>query len=422
MNMLDMTMPDTLSDEQKKKVLTAVGQGETLIKALQDAVPDDVRGKLTTAVSGILQTRGSNLKFDKLLSREHMPDVAPGLHSKGLEKVRLTKAKCDEDVHSLDQKKVINDPVDGSTKVDQNSDKPPADVESEEQSLEILEKPNDKHVLGVSKAQSSDKENVTESNANEEFSSVSKGPSGTQDMVAEQMKMERESGEGESDPIEENKKHKDDFSTDQKMSEADFTEDTSSAASPASATQVTESEAENSPIKEEKGRISNPSLNSGDPPRFSVSQALDALTGFDDSTQVAVNSVFHVIEDMIDQLEVEKDNKYEANSENNPSEVNGIEEVKELTEGSVSKTHLEKNEHKSGRRVDARSNTSRQSSNSDGTLLNDSAGSGNKYNQRHYAHGDHNSSSSDKNLPRRQFGLEIKTVLSLLLENLQRVL
>ncbi|KAL0374620.1 UNVERIFIED_CONTAM: hypothetical protein Sradi_3377700 [Sesamum radiatum] len=380
MNMLDMTVPDTLSDEQKKKVLTAVGQGETLIKALQDAVPDDVRGKLTTAVSGILQTHGSNLKFDKLLSLEHMPDVAPGLNSKGLEKVGLKKAKSDEDVHSLDQKKGINDPVDASTKVDHNSDKPPADIELEEQSLETLEKSNDtsmyestgnhernshnledvslndvgnsletEQVLGVSKAQSSDKENVTESNANQEFSSVSEGPGGTQDMVSEQEKIERESCKGESDPVEENKKHKDDFSTDQKMSETDFTEDKSSAPSPASGTQVMENEAENSPSKEEKGQISNPSQNSGDPPRFSVSQALDALTGFDDSTQVAVNSVFHVIEDMIDQLEVEKDNKNEANSENNANEVNGIEE--------------------------------------------------------HYAHGDHNSNSSDENHTRRQFGL-----------------
>ncbi|XP_011094018.1 uncharacterized protein LOC105173836 [Sesamum indicum] len=423
MNMLDMTMPDTLSEEQKKKVLTAVGQGETLIKALQDAVPNDVRGKLTTAVSGIVQTHGSNLKFDKLLGLEHMPDVAPGLNSKGLEKVGLKKAKCDEDVHSLDQKKEINDPVDGSMEVDRNSDKPPAEIELEEQSLEIIEKPNDtsmyessgnhgsnshnvenvnlndmgnsletEQVLTVSKAQSSDEENVTESNAN-------------QDMVADQKKMEREIGKGESDPIEENKMHKDNFPTDQKMSEANFIEDKSSAPSPASGTQVMENEAENHPSKEEKGQISNPSQNSGDPPGFSVSQALDALTGFDDSTQVAVNSVFHVIEDMINQLEVEKDNKNEADSENNASEVNGIEEVKELTEGSVSKTHLQKNEHKSGRRVDARSNTSRQSGNSNGTLLYDSLGSGNKYNQQHYARGDHNSNSSDKNHTRRQFGL-----------------
>ena len=40
---------------------------------------------------------------------------------------------------------------------------------------------------------------------------------------------------------------------------------------------------------------------------FSVSQAFDALTSMEDSKQVAVNSVFGVIEDMMTQLEVEKE-------------------------------------------------------------------------------------------------------------------
>ncbi|KAI9083203.1 hypothetical protein K1719_034735 [Acacia pycnantha] len=42
---------------------------------------------------------------------------------------------------------------------------------------------------------------------------------------------------------------------------------------------------------------------------FRVSQALNASTGIDDSTQVAVNSVFGVIENMISQLEESSDNK-----------------------------------------------------------------------------------------------------------------
>ena len=42
-------------------------QGETLVKAWQDAVPEDVREKLTTAVTGILHTQGTNLSFNGLL-------------------------------------------------------------------------------------------------------------------------------------------------------------------------------------------------------------------------------------------------------------------------------------------------------------------------------------------------------------------
>ncbi|KAK7285904.1 hypothetical protein RJT34_20689 [Clitoria ternatea] len=58
-NMLDVTVPGTLTKERTTKVLTAVGQGEPLMKALQDAVPEDVHGKLTAVVTGILHARGS---------------------------------------------------------------------------------------------------------------------------------------------------------------------------------------------------------------------------------------------------------------------------------------------------------------------------------------------------------------------------
>ncbi|KAI3443511.1 hypothetical protein Pfo_000176 [Paulownia fortunei] len=417
MNMLDMTMPDTLSDEQKKKVLNAVGQGETLIKALQDAVPEDVRGKLTTAVSGILHSHGSNLKFDKLLRLGQIPDVASGLNSKALEKNRLAKANGDEDVHSLDPKKMINDHGDGSPKVDHSYDKPPGDMELEKQSSEISQKPNDTGMYqstsnhgssspDIEKLNLNDMGNASEINANQEISSMFEGPGGAEDIVADQKKVERESDKGQSDPMEENNKLKNDFSTDQdKMSEACHTEDKSSVPSPASETQVVENEAENNQRKEEKDPTSISSQNTADPPHFSVSQALDALTGFDDSTQVAVNSVFHVIEDMIDQLEVEKDNENEVNNENNTSEVNGIDEVKELSEGSVSK-NLTKNDHNSARKMDIRSNASTQSGDSDGTLLYDPAGSGYKNKQQHYAHGEHNSNSSETNNTRSQLGAE----------------
>ncbi|KAJ7956028.1 putative Alpha/beta-Hydrolases superfamily protein [Quillaja saponaria] len=84
MNMLDITMPGTLTEEEKKKVLTAVDQGKTLVKALQDAVPEDVRGKLTDSVTGILQAKGTNLKFNGLLSAAHVPNMSSG--SKNQEK------------------------------------------------------------------------------------------------------------------------------------------------------------------------------------------------------------------------------------------------------------------------------------------------------------------------------------------------
>lgn len=39
------------------QVLTAVGEGETILTALQEAVPEDVRGNMATAVTGAVQAR-----------------------------------------------------------------------------------------------------------------------------------------------------------------------------------------------------------------------------------------------------------------------------------------------------------------------------------------------------------------------------
>ncbi|GER41737.1 alpha/beta-Hydrolases superfamily protein [Striga asiatica] len=354
MNMLDMTMPDTLSDEQKKKVLNAVDQGETLIKALQDAVPEDVRGKLTTAVSGILQNQGSNVKFDKLSSLGKIPDVASRVDS------NFTRPKTNdrENVDTLDQKSGVDDPRDGIDQVDLGSEKP---LEVEKQSSEDLRRSNDTEThqltskLGLEGSDSgkmnindaggfSDNEqlsrgsateisdrDVPEINANEESSNIEEPGGGADKIIADHKKEESENRKNELDSMEENIKQKTDLSNDQnEMSESYATEDKSSAPSPDAETQGVENKAESNQRKEDKGPTPVLSEDKGDSPRFSFSQALDALTGFDDSTQVAVNNVFHVIEGMIDQLEVEKDNENEVNNVNDISEVNEVDKVKGL--------------------------------------------------------------------------------------------
>ncbi|KAL3830071.1 hypothetical protein ACJIZ3_018873 [Penstemon smallii] len=395
-NMLDITMPEILSDEQKKKVLSAVGQGETLIKALQDAVPEDVRGKLTNVVSGILQSQKSDLKIDKLLG--HIPDVASRLNSEVLGKIRQSKPNGDEDVLESDQKK-NNDPGDGSAKVYHSSDKPSGDVDPENELSENLIKPDDagnvqstsKHEIPspdleklnlqdiekslkneqLLKDSNSDVENVSEINSNQEIS-THEGPAATKDIVVDQNKLERDSLRGQSDQMEENNQEHD-LSTDQnKVSEAYHAEDQTSAPYPASETQMTENERESNQKEEEKGPEPVSSQDTEPPPNFNVSHALDALTGFDDTTQVAVNNVFHVIEGMIDQFEEEKDN------ENNKSEVNELNGVKELGEGSVSE-HL-KNNNKSEKARSPKSNISTESDSSDCIVLQDSSVSGNKHN------------------------------------------
>ena len=53
------------------QVLTAVGEGETILTALQEAVPEDVRGNMAAAVSGAVQARG--LSFNLVGFGKSMP-------------------------------------------------------------------------------------------------------------------------------------------------------------------------------------------------------------------------------------------------------------------------------------------------------------------------------------------------------------
>lgn len=413
MNMLDVTIPEALSDEQKKKVLTAVGQGETLIKALQDAVPDDVRGKLTTAVSGILQSPGSDLKFDKLLKLGHKE--APGNNSKALDKDGLTTTNCEQDVRSLDQKKRADGPEGVYSSVDHSPDMSPRDMESEKQSSEISQKQNDsspdldkgnQNEMGNSyentqlpsgnTVENSDRVIVGEINARQDSSSMFDVPDGAED-IPNQKKVERGPGEGQSAPTNENNMQKHDSSSDQnKISEACNAEENSSTPSPTSEAHSTENEAENNQGKEEKG--SNIlSQNMSDSSSFSVSQAFNELTGFDDSTQVAVNSVFHVIEGMIDQLEEKKDKVDQVKNGNSIKEVIG--QVKEFN---VSKKRLPQDDPRSSGTIDLSPNESTRSGNSNGTALHDTEGSGDENEGQPYAQGEYNHNSTDIDNTRSQ--------------------
>ncbi|KAJ6824096.1 uncharacterized protein M6B38_129750 [Iris pallida] len=72
-----------------------------------------------------------------------------------------------------------------------------------------------------------------------------------------------------------------------------------------------------------------PQDSSSNTPSSSVTQALGALTGFDDSTQVAVNTVFGVLEDMIDQFGKASNDENSDGKDNveNQELVNGSEKV-----------------------------------------------------------------------------------------------
>ncbi|KAI8565318.1 hypothetical protein RHMOL_Rhmol03G0249700 [Rhododendron molle] len=282
MNMLDVTMPGTLTEEQKKKVLSAVGQGKTVMDALQDAVPEDVRAKLTNAVSGILHTQGTNVKLDGLMNVG--PIVASGLSTKIQEKVgEVSSGGGNEDPRSSG---VDDDLADSQNDNEVSLDKTAVGLEPELQASDTLQNPIETvevqpmQNMDISReltAKNSDNsENGSDTGAQPDFPSHPESASSTEDSASDENKM-----------------------------------DQSYTASSAEA-QLTETVGNDHLKSEEKSSNSILNQSSSDSQTFSVSQALDALTEMDDSTQMAVNSVFGVIEDMITQL----DNKTEVDDKN----------------------------------------------------------------------------------------------------------
>ncbi|CAI8610934.1 unnamed protein product [Vicia faba] len=346
-NMLDVTMPGTLTEEQKKKVLAAVGRGETLMNALEGAVPEDVRGKLKEAVAGILQARGSDLKFDKILSIAQSPDSSPG-HTN---KEKLTEASSEEireDQSSSNQMKNTSSSIDGSDKVASDKGEPAEGIEAEVVRVE-------KHSTSSPQSQESNNEVGSSSKENGEFREINDTNEDLKEKVVPDMDHSEKgletgsesytpnhpemAGVSEAEAVteqksqnsgvaqtetEENNIPKVDqknqgFSNDQsKTAPTDAKEEPSPLVS--SEHQAVDKEVNGDKNKDIQNiQQASPQTNTSSSvpgaPGFSVSQALETLTGMDDSTQMAVNSVFGVIENMLSQLEKNPDNEAEVKDE-----------------------------------------------------------------------------------------------------------
>lgn len=347
MNILDMTNPGTLTDEEKKKVLNAVGKGETLMKALQDAVPEEVRGKLTTALSGILHAQGSNLKVNDLIGSSQKSNATLELKGKTEEKVRhVAEAEGSSQISSPSHEMGAgNDVSDGSDSYQPTKDKFIGELESESPSSDKLQKSIDQNgsqalaIHGDDTISSTRKETsgFGKTESDDEFS----GENTSQNLVTGEKELDiglkpellseaelvgshkvatgdnyKDQGGGiaQSDEEEENKPKKDeekavDSSNDVKAVSSFTIEEALSSPGSTSEAEAIRADHEYNNDQRDNNTMqpvvehSKPVVSESNVDNFSVSQALDALAGIDDSTQVAVNSVFNVIENMISQLE-----------------------------------------------------------------------------------------------------------------------
>ncbi|XP_010261719.1 PREDICTED: uncharacterized protein LOC104600473 isoform X2 [Nelumbo nucifera] len=357
MNMLDVTMPGTLADEQKKKVLSAVEQGETLMKALQGAVPEYVRGKLTAAVSEIVQTQGTK----KIGEIHNVP-------SKGNSRVQETlgglsnSEVVSNDTHPSKQAKGVDDPPGDSVNNQPDMEKTGGELEPELQPTQNLQKSVDpgysqsgsnhagdissperkdgnklennhvkSDILKKKAAQFSDFEETGERGVNLNHHNGSKMAGGTEEGICEQDGMSQGSGiahmkveeVNDTQNNEDKKRILSSIGIEESLSNSKPFPESPSMEKKGNGNEKNEdndmqpatNHSKRGSIKSEETSPSLPPTSNT--PSISVSQALDALTGFDDSTQMAVNSVFGVLENMITQLEEDKHDKNDENEDKN---------------------------------------------------------------------------------------------------------
>ncbi|PON97046.1 CAAX amino terminal protease [Trema orientale] len=348
MNMLDVTMPGTLTEEKKKKVLTAVGQGETVMKALEDAVPEDVREKLTTAVSGILHAQGAQLKINELLDISRIPSVSSGLKSKTEEKFSgiSTVEGLSQDHHSSDQIKKAATLLDSSVNNQPGTQKSSSGMESELVQTDSSQKSvnsgqshsisgdgnnnsgsirketsdlgnNDTYddsLKGKGLVNSENIEKGLETGTKANSSNRTEKASATEEANFAEHKDQNAKTASADTKEDNNAKIEDKSVPDQnKLTAPGVVGENASPSGSSSEGQSMEKEESDNQKRDNKLVLDQSKSNSeSSSPTFSVSQALDALTGMDDSTQVAVNSVFGVIENMISQLEEGSDHEKEV--------------------------------------------------------------------------------------------------------------
>ncbi|CAN6224555.1 unnamed protein product [Urochloa humidicola] len=306
MNMLDATMPGTLNDDQKNKVLVAVEQGETLVKALEEAVPEDVRGKLTASVTEILQSKRENFSLDAL-KRLGWNNV----RSANIKTVPQEKLKDSDHESGLKDTKMA----------DQNRGSATAgDGGQKDTNIANDGNPGESTELSQGKPSQTSEPvgTATETGSEQAQPNTDKCDSGTNDSSEGQHRTEQGSettpkqasddqSAANSNGAPTEKGHPIDPTTDQNPQphaiekEGDkirTSEDKAAHSTDDQSTQVS---------KKEESK----------PSSITMTQALDALTGFDDSTQMAVNSVFGVLENMIDQFQKQQDSENGEHSDEN---------------------------------------------------------------------------------------------------------
>ncbi|CAK9217031.1 unnamed protein product [Sphagnum troendelagicum] len=448
MNVLDITMPGTLSNEKKQQVLDAVGRGQTIVSAFQEAVPEDVRGNMAAAVSGAVQARGISFNLVGFGSSMPPPSLPAGLTEKIQEKLAaVAGGKKDaasgpslflssDDMHgtpltgSVEHDKPnqgSSDPEKGNHKGTENrgSDDPTSNgtgkskaeengsvmAGSSESKKAIPGKPEDVEVHANEGAkasatevnkdaeidhtkpdakkdmkQSEDKggpkslegnpqEKVVPSSGGErkeggeKQDSSEEPPNGGNQGSKDKLKSVKSDEHSEHKEAAENKERTQTSEGNAKSEAGDSTDPTSPKGEQKKPEESPEAKDKAQSVKDVEAPLENPTPPPPPPPpttttdtaaaapsppagpvmgpSLDVGLALQALTGFDDSTQMAVTNVFGVVENMLDQMETERKAAETADQPSPKSEGNGKEiegEKRDLGKDDLKPKEAEKSE------------------------------------------------------------------------------
>lgn len=329
MNMLNVTMPGVLQDEQKKKVLSAMEQGETLMKALEGAVPDEVRGKLTTAANEILQTQGTKLNLDGLKRIGWNPHVASEVSSRIQEKLKGISTRENGHETLKSDERATGAGVEGITQdgsvLPGNSSKQESIASFEEKAVQVsgsVEAGSEEEIK-----QRQDTEFEKSSNDGEEGSDEYKANQSNE--MTNSPSVSDQGVVNDINDVQKNDGKKMDSVAEQHIPASNPSSDEEIPAV-SSTTEQQGVQKDGTKVQKDDGKMVQDAENhvQSKPPSISVTQALDAITGFDDSTQMAVNSVFGVLENMIDQFE--KSSNQEADEESNKKDQESVDVSHEL--------------------------------------------------------------------------------------------
>jgi uncharacterized protein len=382
-------------------------RGETLMKALQEAVPDDVRGKLTTTATEIIQAQKSNLSLNVLKRvgwTNHPLDSKPKIPDNSIVKDTLTCDSEVKDANTLPENSVPHHENPSSAEMATQEGETTATVPKAQEQHENTEqlvsseggqRPTSDGAAAVPKVQQQ-QENTQQSVSSEGGQMPNSDGAVTVPKAQEQQENTQQlvSSEGGQRPTLDGLPMSNDMNTPKdevKRMDAPTIEKSSLAeshnldshekvlpqheeaerqvnetsksrdVSPTPSNAAVEPNLPNNPSKiEEPPRVASQSP-------INVSQALDALTGFDDSTQMAVNSVFGVIENMIEQLEKKQENnEVESDAESSKyAEDQNTEVRKEESKNEVKKVgqdEINRSFSSNGIKDDSQKETSKNSS------------------------------------------------------------